>query len=139
MESKMTREVPGIKNSSKQFIQAYLGYKLYLVNSKHQMNTDIYPISLVDAIQRFTLFEASWIANSVPIPRATPNINAPLVTSAPKGVRHKEGQDWRQTPDAKDKKDGTDKLGGKTKFEGECFNCGKYGHRKADCRSKAKT
>ena len=50
MESKMTREVPGIKNSSKQFIQAYLGYKLYLVNSKHQMNTDIYPISLVDAI-----------------------------------------------------------------------------------------
>jgi hypothetical protein len=65
MESKMTRGVPGIKNSSLQFIPAYLGYKLYLVNSEHQMNTDTYPISLVDAIQRSTSFEASWIADSV--------------------------------------------------------------------------
>ena len=103
---------------------AYSGYKLYLVNSKQQMNTDIYPISLLDAIQRSTFFEASWIPNSVSIPPTTSTINA-------FGAQGKGGG---KTPDVKDKKDGIDKLGGNIKFEGECFNCGKYGHRKADCR-----
>ena len=41
-------------------------------------------------------------------------------------------------PNAKDKKDGTDKIVSKASFDGECHHCGKYGHRMADCRKKAK-
>jgi hypothetical protein len=92
MESKMTRGVPGIENSSLQFIPAYLGYKLYLVNSEHQMNTDTYPISLVDAIQRSTSFEASWIADSVSIPPSTPTINAFGAQRTPGDKRPKGGK-----------------------------------------------
>jgi Zinc knuckle len=48
-------------------------------------------------------------------------------------------QGWRQNGRHEERQDGNEKLGEKTKFEGECYNCGKYGHRKADCGNKAKT
>jgi hypothetical protein len=78
-------------------------------------------------------------------PPATPTINAFGAQGTPGDKRPKGGKTQGKrkgggkTPDAKDEKDGTDKFGGKTKLEGDYFNCGKYGHRKSDCMSKAKT
>jgi Zinc knuckle len=100
----------------------------------------------VDAIKRSTLFEASRSATTKPSPLTSLSLNAFGAQGTPGDKRSKGGKppgkgkgDKGKTPNAKDKKDGNDKIGDKPKFEGECFNCGKYGHRKAECRSKAKT
>jgi hypothetical protein len=125
---------------------AYHGYKLYLINSKQQTGTDIYPDTLVDAIKRSTLFEVSWSPTTEPSPLTSLPLNAFGAQGTPGDKRSKGGKppgkgkgDKGKTPNAKDKKECTDEIGDKPKFEGECFNCGKYDHRKAECRSKAKT
>ena len=64
------RFIDGLDSS----IPAFHGYKLYLINSKQQTERDIYPPTLVEAIKKATLFEASWTANT----EATPLPTAPL-------------------------------------------------------------
>ena len=49
-----------------------------------------------------------------------------------------KGKDHKDKPSSKDTEAESDKDKPKIKFEGECFNCGKFGHRKSECRSKAK-
>jgi hypothetical protein len=146
-------EHPKPKQQSMRFIDgldssmpAYRGYKLYLINSKQQTGTDIYPDTLVDAIKRSTLFEASWTATTEPSPLTSLPLKAFGAQGAHGDKRPKGGKtpgkgkgDKGKNPSAKDKKDGTVKIGDKPKCEGECYNFGKYGHRKAECRSKAKT
>jgi Zinc knuckle len=135
------RFIDGLDSS----MPAFHGYKLYLINSKQETDRDIYPDTLVDAIKKSILFEASWTANTQPSNLTTLPLNAFGAQGTPGDRRPRggktpgKGKGGGKTPGVKDKKDGTDKIGEKTKFEGECFNCGKYGHRKADCRSKAKT
>ena len=100
---------------------AFHEYKLYLINSKQQTDKDIYPDTLVDAIKKSTLFEASWTANNEPSPLTTLPLNAFGAQGTPGDRRPRggktpgKGKGGGKTPDAKDKKDGTDKIGDKTK------------------------
>jgi hypothetical protein len=92
-------EHPKPKQQSMRFIDgldssmpACRGYKLYLVNSKQQTGTDIYPDTLADAIKRSTLFEASWSALTEPSPLTSLPLNAfgaqgALGDKRPKGVK----------------------------------------------------
>ena len=145
-------EQPKPKQQAMRFIEgldgsipAFHGYKLYLINAKQQTDQDIYPPTLVDAIQKATQFEASWTANTESAPLTTMPLSAFGAQGPSDDKRTRGGKpqgkgkgEKGKTPNAKDKKDSTDKIKDKTKFEGECFNCGKYGHRKVDCRSKPK-
>ena len=135
------RFIDGLDSS----IPAFHGYKLYLINSKQQTDRDIYPPTLVDAIKKATLFESSWTANSESTLLTTAPLSAFGAQGPPPGdKRQKNGKstkgkgDKGKVPYAKDKKDGTDKIISKARFDGECHHCGKYGHRMADCRSRAK-
>ena len=136
------RFIDGLDSS----VPAFHGYKLYLINSKQQSDKDIYPPTLVDAIKKSTLFEQSWTANieSVPltaVPLSAFGAQGPPPTDKRSKTKKPVGK-GKQTKDkapiARDKKDGTDKIGSKTRFEGECHHCGKYGHRINDCRAKAR-
>ena len=127
-------------------IPAFHGYKLYLINSKQQTDKDIYPPTLVDAIKKSTLFESSWTANNEPATLTTVPLSAFGAQGPPptdrrtkaKKPSEKGKQIKGKAPIARDKRDGNEKLGNKTRFEGECHHCGKYGHRMADCRAKAR-
>jgi Zinc knuckle len=145
------KEHPKPKQQSMRFIDGldssmpvYHGYELYLINAKQQTGTDIYPDTLVEAIKRSTLFEASWTTTTEPSRLTSLPLNAFGAQGAhddkhPKGGKTpaKGKGEKGKYPSAKDKKEGTDKIGVESKFEGVCFNCGKYGHREAECRSKA--
>ena len=66
------RFIDGLDSS----VPAFHGYKLYLINSKQQSDKDIYPQTLVDAIKKSTLFEASWTANTESAPPTTVPLSA---------------------------------------------------------------
>jgi hypothetical protein len=93
----------------------FQGYKMYLVKGQ----TSEYTGGCNPAI--YTLFEASWTANSVSSPPTKPTINifgaqGPRGDKWPKGCKTQGiGKGGGKTPGGKDEKDGTDKLGDKTK------------------------
>ena len=146
-------EQPKPKQQSMRFIDgldgsipAYHGYKMYLINAKQQTDQDIYPETLVEAIMRATRFETSFIENvNASLPAATPH-SAFGAQQQPedrgkKGGKQSgkgKGKGQKDKHPGKDSKSDTDKDKPKIKFEGECFKCGKIGHRKSECRSKAK-
>ena len=151
-------ELPTPRRQSMRFIDgldsgvpAHHAYKLYLINSKQQLNTDIYPATLVDAINRVTKHELSYKNNVIKSPTPTPHsaFRAEKTVEdeekkggkTPKGKAYKGKNSTHTEPNKVDgdKEKKKVRFSEKTvKFEGTCFNCGKVGHKANVCRSPAK-
>ena len=145
------KDQPSPKQQSMRFIDelngsvpAYHGYKMYLISAEQQTNQDIHPDTFVDAIMRPTRFETSFIENinetlSATTPHSAFGAQQQTEDRGKKGAKHLgKGKGHKDKPSSKDNKAESDNDKPKLKSEGECFNCGKFDHRKTECWSKAK-
>ena len=121
-------------------ISIYYDYKNYLSNSLEVSQNDIYPKTLVEAINSITRFHRGA---KIPPALANPNLQSVLGATSeekakgkPKGGKAGKNKDEKPKPDQAEK-DGREKNKDK-KFTGACHNCGKIGHYAKDCRSKKK-
>ena len=148
-------QLPTAKQQGRRFIDglhnltpSHTEYKNYLRHTKDCTGVDLYPKTLVEAINGATLWIRGAKATATPAAgfyhtalgaRETNKPGGPLKgprdtkptresTAIDKGQPIK----WKRPADkpTKDRRK-------ETKFEGECFKCGKIGHRAIDCRSKA--
>lgn len=119
-------------------VQVYHDYKNYLSNSLECTAIDIYPETLVEAINGATRFHGgtkgmqSAIVTSIRhLRRRTPSFRvgekSPVKEKAKK-INPAKIKEPKVTS-AKDVKEG--------KFSGTCYHCGKAGHRASECRKKA--
>ena len=132
--------IDGLSNTT----PAYVDYKSYLRHAKDCNANDIYPKTLVAAINGATLFIRGAKATAIP----AASLGLPHTALGAKGGGKPDGPpkgsaDTRKVKTPKDSAtlDKDSKSGGykgkkEGKFTGECFKCGKSGHRASDCRSK---
>ena len=134
------RFIDGLSNST----PAFVDYKSYLRHSKDCNATDIYPKTLVAAINGATLFIRGAKATATPAAAVGTPYTALVAKGggkpggSPKGTTGTKKDKPAKDPATinKDAKSGGYKGKKDEKFNGACFKCGKLGHRASECRSK---
>jgi hypothetical protein len=136
-KSQSLRFIDGLTNSS----PTYFGYKNYLSNSLTVTGKDIYPATLVEAINSITKFHRGAKTAQPTNPAGTVYTTLAAVTEEKSRGKPRERNDKKSRPD-KVKSTSESSPGGEKekdwKAKLKCHNCGKLGHLKKECRGKKK-
>ena len=133
------RVIDGLSSS----VQSYTDYRNFLSDSMECSKVDIYPATLVEAINGVTRFHKGRTKGVVNPPTAALTQTALGAKAAGKEKKkEKTPPVASKDPEPKGKsvtfKDEIATKKKEEKFTGDCFNCGKPGHYASECRGKKK-
>ena len=128
------RFIEGLSSS----ISTYNDYKNYLSNSLAVADKDVYPLTLVAAINCVTKFHRGAKITTSPPPTNIHHTSL-SATEVPSPAKRKSAKKEPRQQKPKDKTP-TDRVTfdkpTKDKTKITCYNCGKLGHYSSDCRQK---
>ena len=133
---------PTPKQQARRFIEGlsstvitYNDYKNYLSNSLSVAKTDVYPTTLVSAINCVTKFHRGAKVAAITAPVAAFHTSLPVIEDPRNGKKKPNRREPRSgKKEAPSSPPDTEKPRDKSKIT--CYTCGKMGHYSSDCKVK---